>query len=84
MFKECNYKKKITKAFYGFQVLYVFPFPRANHRPLGAGRDNVGIRLCLSHSSINRKEKVFYVFLHYCGIRLLNVGHVVIDSSALS
>ena len=44
------YIKKIIKAFYGFRVLYVFPFPRAGHRPLGAGRDNVGIRAMLKLS----------------------------------
>ena len=37
-------KKKIFKAYYGFRVLYVFPFPSAGHGPIGSGRDKVGIR----------------------------------------
>ena len=36
--------KKIFKAYYGFRVLYVFPFPSAGHGPTGSGRDKVGIR----------------------------------------
>ena len=36
--------RKIFKAYYGFRVLYVFPFPSAGHRPTGSGRDKVGIR----------------------------------------
>ena len=35
---------KIFKAYYGFRVLYVFPFPSAGHGPIGLGRDKVGIR----------------------------------------
>ena len=36
--------RKIFKAYYGFRVLYVFPFPSASHGPIGSGRDKVGIR----------------------------------------
>ena len=36
--------RKIFKAYYGFRVLYVFPFPSAGHWPMGSGRDKVGIR----------------------------------------
>ena len=36
--------RKIFKAYYGFRVLYVFPFPSAGHGPTGSGRDKVGIR----------------------------------------
>ena len=36
--------RKISKAYYGFRVLYVFPFPSAGHEPIGSGRDKVGIR----------------------------------------
>ena len=36
--------RKNFKAYYGFRVLYVFPFPSAGHWPLGSGRDKVGIR----------------------------------------
>ena len=36
--------RKIFKAYYGFRVLYVFPFPSAGHGPIGSGRDKVGIR----------------------------------------
>ena len=38
------FAKKIFKAYYGFRVLYVFPFPSAGHWPIGSGRDKVGIR----------------------------------------
>ena len=37
-------EKKILKAYYGFRVLYVFPFPSAGHWPVGSGHDKVGIR----------------------------------------
>ena len=37
-------REKIYKAYYGFWVLYVFPFPSAGHGPIGSGRDKVGIR----------------------------------------
>ena len=36
--------RKISKAYYGIRVLYVFPFPSAGHGPTGSGRDKVGIR----------------------------------------
>ena len=36
--------RKIFKAYYGFRVLYVSPFPSASHWPLVSGRDKVGIR----------------------------------------
>ena len=32
--------QKISKAYYGFQVLYVFTFPSAGHGPTGSGRDS--------------------------------------------
>ena len=38
------YFAKNFKAYYGFRVLYVFPFPSAGHGPTGSGRDKVGIR----------------------------------------
>ena len=31
--------KKKFKAYYGFRILYVFPFPSAGHEPAGAGCD---------------------------------------------
>ena len=31
--------RKIFKAYYGFRLLYVFPFPSAGHVPTGSGRD---------------------------------------------
>ena len=31
--------RKIFKAYYGFRVLYVFPFPSDGHGPIGSGRD---------------------------------------------
>ena len=37
-------REKFFKAYYGFRVLYVFPFPSAGHWPIGSGRDKVGIR----------------------------------------
>ena len=36
--------RKIFKAYYGFRVLYVFPFPSVGHEPTGSGRDKVSIR----------------------------------------
>ena len=36
--------RKFFKAYYGFRVLYVFPFPSASHGPIDSGRDKVGIR----------------------------------------
>ena len=33
-------REKIFKAYYGFRVHYVFPFPSAGHWPIGSGRDN--------------------------------------------
>ena len=33
-------REKIFKAYYGFRVLYVFPFPSAGHGPIGSGRDS--------------------------------------------
>ena len=38
------YQKKIFKAYYAFRVPYVFPFPSADHWPIGSGHDKVGIR----------------------------------------
>ena len=73
-------KKKNFKAYYGFRVLYVFPFPSAGHWPIGSGRDKVGIRAMVSLLIF---ELTFCVFLHYCGIRLSNVGSVIITSSIL-
>ena len=31
--------RKIFKAYYGFRVLYLFPFPSVGHGPTGSGRD---------------------------------------------
>ena len=72
--------RKIFKAYYGFRVLYVFPFPSAGHGPIGSGRDKVGIRAMVSLLIF---ELLFCVFLHYCGIRLSNVGSIIIASSIL-
>ena len=36
--------QKNFKAYYGFWVLYIFPFPSASHGPTDSGRDKVGIR----------------------------------------
>ena len=33
----CINLRKIFKAYYGFRVLYVFPFPSAGHWPMGFG-----------------------------------------------
>ena len=33
--------RKFFKAYYGFRVLYVFPFPSAGHGPIGSGRDKM-------------------------------------------
>ena len=73
-------KKKNFKAYYGFRVLYVFPFPSAGHGPTGSGRDKVGIRAIVSLLIF---ELSFCIFLHYCGIRLSNVGSIIIASSIL-
>ena len=40
--------RKIFKAYYGFRVLYVFPFPSAGHEPTGSGRDT---RVALARST---------------------------------
>ena len=72
--------RKISKAYYGFRVLYVFPFPSAGHWPIGSGRDKVGIRAMVSLLIF---ELSFCIFIHYCGIKLSNVGSVIIASSIL-
>ena len=74
-------KKKKFKAYYGFRVLYVFPFPSAGHWPLVSGRDKVGIRAWVFIADLKLSFCVF--FLHYCGIRLSNIGFVIIASSIL-
>ena len=33
-------REKFFKAYYGFRVLYVFPFPSAGHWPIGSGCDS--------------------------------------------
>ena len=48
--------------------------------PWGSGRDKVGIR---ARVFIVDLKLSFCVFLHYCGIRLSNVGFVVMASSIL-
>ena len=48
--------------------------------PWGSGRDKVGIRAMVSLLIF---ELLFGIFLHYCGIRLSNVGSVIIASSIL-
>ena len=72
--------RKIFKAYYGFQVLYVFTFPSADHGPIGSGRDKVGIRAMVSLLIL---ELSFYVFIYYCGIRLSSIGLITIASSIL-
>ena len=49
--------------------------------PWGSGRDKVGIRAMVSLLIFKLS---FCVFLHYCGIRLSNIGSVFIASSILS
>ena len=46
-FVKCFIPREILKAYYGFRVLYVFPFPSAGHGPIDSGRDKVGIRAYL-------------------------------------
>ena len=43
-FVKCFIPRKILKAYYGFRVLYVFPFPSAGHWPLVSGRDKILMR----------------------------------------
>ena len=31
--------EKFLKAYYGFRVLYAFPFPSTSHWPIGSGYD---------------------------------------------
>ena len=45
-----------------------------------SGRDKVGIRAMVFIADLNLS---FCVFLRYCGIRLSNVGSVIIASSIL-
>ena len=66
--------RKIFKAYYGFRVLYVFPFPSAGHGPIGSGRDKVGIRayvLMIIQSCL---------FLCYCGEQVDKCRVVIIAS----
>ena len=53
----------------------------AGHVPLGTGRDKVGIRALMSIA--NLWVIVLCLFLYYCGIRLSNIGFVIIASSIL-
>ena len=73
--------RKIFKAYYGFRVLYVFPFPSAGHWPMGFGSWQSWYQSNGFHCWFLNYHFVF--FLHYCGIRLSNVGSVVIASSIL-
>ena len=47
----------------------------------GSGRDKVGIRALMSIADL--WVNVLCLFLRYCGIRLSNVGFVIIASSIL-
>ena len=73
--------RKNFQAYYGFRVLYVFPFPSAGHGPTGSGRDKVGIRALMSNADL--WLIVLCLFLYYCGNRLSNIGSVIIASSIL-
>ena len=46
--------RKIFKAYYGFRVLYVFPFPSAGHGPTGSGRDN---HVAHNHTGNNQNKQ---------------------------
>ena len=48
--------RKIFKAYYGFRVLYVFPFPSAGHGPTGSGRDNGRARVSLEDCTADTKR----------------------------
>ena len=51
-FVKCFIPRKILKAYYGFRVLYVFPFPSAGHWPFVLGRDKVSIRALIAIDEI--------------------------------
>ena len=57
--------RKISKAYYGFRVLYVFPFPSAGHGPIGSGRDKVGIRALMNIADL--LVVILCLFSHYYG-----------------
>ena len=57
--------RKIFKAYYGFRVLYVFPFPSAGHGPIGSGRDKVGIRAMVFIDDLKLSLCVFLILLRY-------------------
>ena len=59
------FAKKILKAYYGFRVLYVFPFPSAGHGPMGSGRDKVGIRAMVSLLNFKIDVLCFLTLLRY-------------------
>ena len=73
--------RKFFKAYYGFWVLYVFSFPSTGHWYIGSGHEKVGIRAWVFIADFFKL--LIGVFLHYCGIRLSNVGSVIIASSTL-
>ena len=73
-------KKKNFKAYYGFRVLYVFPFPSVGHWPFVQVVTKLVSEQWFHCWFLNC---CFVFFLHYCGIRLSNVGSVIIASSIL-
>ena len=46
-------QKKKFKAYYGFRVLYVFPFHSAGHGPIGLGRDTCFLFLLFGFSDFD-------------------------------
>ena len=50
--------RKIFKAYYGFRVLYVFPFPSAGHGPTGSGRDT---KISQTHNFHNSFENKYII-----------------------
>ena len=58
-------RKKFLKAYYGFRVPYVYPFPSAGHWPIGSGRDKVGIRAMVSLLNFKIDVLCFLTLLRY-------------------
>ena len=55
------HEKKIIEAYYGFRVLYVFPFPSAGHWPLVFGSWHIHSQF--SHISLFSKSLPLSIFI---------------------
>ena len=67
---KCFNSRKILKAYCGFRVLYVFPFPTIGHWPLVSGHDKVGIRALIAIVELGLLFCVFFSLLRLLGWKL--------------